>query len=302
MTTSSPDEAWTPNGFRHLEIETGQLRLHAVRGGEGPTLVLLAGWPETWLAWRLVLEPLARSFDVIALELRGQGRSGIVDGPYDSAAAAADVVEALDRLGIERTFLIGHDVGAWVAFTLILRHPTRLAAAGLLDAAIPGLVEPEFFAPVNAKKVWQFYFHAQPEFAAELVAGRESAYLSWYFEHKCFAPGTIPPELVAAYVAAYSRPRAMWAGFRWYADLAGTVAATTPDPSAPIALPIFALGGETATGGLLGTSLAPFCSDLESGVVEGCGHYIPEEKPEAVLAWVGRRFLAPATRVEPSAW
>lgn len=291
--TPSLDDTSTPPGFRHLEIEIGPLQLHAVRGGNGPSLVLLAGWPQTWLAWRHVLEPLSWSFDVVALELRGQGRSGIVDGPYDSAVGAADVVAALDRLGIERAFLVGHDVGAWVAFTLILRHPGRLVAAGLLDAAIPGLVSPEFFAPANAKKVWQFYFHAQPELAAELVAGREAAYLSWYFEHKSFVPGTIPPAIVAAYVAAYSRPRAMWAGFRWYADLAGTIAATTADRAAPIDLPIFALGGESATGCLLGTSLAPFCSDLESAVLEGCGHYIPEEKPEAVLAWVGRRFRAP---------
>lgn len=291
---SLAETAMTPPGFAHLRIDTGSVALHALRGGSGPPLVLLAGWPQTWLAWRLLMPELARDFDVLAIEMRGQGESDIVDGPYDTATAAADVVAVLDALSLDRAFLIGHDVGAWIAFTLARDHAGRLLGVGLLDAAIPGLVEPAFFAPANAKKVWQFYFHAQPDFAAQLVGGREAAYLGWYFEHKCFRPGTIPPDIVAAYVAAYSRPRAMWAGFRWYADLERTIAATAGDAAKPITLPVFALGGATATGPLLGRCLAPYCSDLVSGVVAECGHYLPEEKPEAVLEQVRQRFVVGA--------
>ena len=277
-------------GFSRGLVAAGELRLNVVRGGTGPALVLLAGWPQTALAWRAVMPALAERFDVIAIELRGQGGSDIVDGPYDTATAASDVIGVLDRLSVDRAFLLGHDVGAWVAFTLVRDHSDRLRAAGLLDAAIPGLVGPEFFAPANAKKVWQFYFHAQPELAVELVAGREAAYLGWYFANKSFRSGAIPPEVVSAYVAAYARPRAMWAGFRWYADLAATVEATRPVPGRSITLPMFALGGVAATGPLLGQCLAPFCTDLQSAMVPECGHYVPEERPDVVLDWVRRRF------------
>lgn len=284
-------EKWTPGSYRHLEIPGPSSLLHVVRGGSGPPLVLLAGWPQTWLAWRHVLAPLAHHFDVLAIELRGQGHSEIVDGPYDTAVASADAIAVLDWLGLDHAFVIGHDVGAWVAFTLIRDHADRLLGGGLLDAAIPGLVSPTFFAPTNAPKVWQFYFHSQPEFAAQLVEGKEAIYLDWYFSHKCFTPNAIPPEIAAAYVAAYSKPRAMWAGFRWYADLAATIEATTVDATTRFTLPLFALGGEHATGDLLLKSLAPFCDDLGGGIIAKCGHYIPEESPETVMAWAQKRFL-----------
>ena len=282
-------ERWTPDVFRHLEVSVRSSMFHVVRGGRGPRLVLLAGWPQTWIAWRHLLEPLSNDFDVIAIELRGQGHSSIVDGPYDTATAAADVMAVLDWLGVDRSFIVGHDVGAWVTFTLLRDYEQRLLGAGLLDAAIPGLVAPTFFSPANAAKIWQFYFHAQPELATALVEGKEAVYLGWYFHHKCFTDGAIPADVIAAYVAAYSRPRAMWAGFRWYADLAGTIAATSVGPERRFGVPTFALGGEHATGDLLHRSLLPFCDDLH-GVVAPCGHYIPEEAPQAVLDCIRTTF------------
>ena len=291
--TMSGDEAnrWTPEAYHHLDVPTHSSRLHVVRGGSGPPLVLLAGWPQTWLAWRHVLVPLSHHFEVLAIELRGQGDSEIVDSGYDTAVASDDIVKVLTSLNIERAFVIGHDVGAWVAFTLIRDHMDRVLGGGLLDAAIPGLVGPNFFAPANAQKVWQFYFHAQPELAATLVEGKEAIYLGWYFAHKCFTPNAIPPEIATSYVASYSRPRAMWAGFRWYADLAETIKATTLGGNARLELPLFALGGEHATGDLLLKSLAPFGDDLQGEILAGCGHYIPEERPDAVVAWACKRFL-----------
>jgi sugar phosphate isomerase/epimerase/pimeloyl-ACP methyl ester carboxylesterase len=282
-----------PAGFSHVDIPTQGARLHAVRGGSGPALVLLAGWPQTWLAWRHLLEPLSRRFDVIALEMRGQGASEIVEGPYDTGTAAADVRDALDRLGIDKAYLIGHDVGAWIAFSLIRHHADRFMAAGLLDAAIPGLTSPDFFHPRNAKKVWQFYFHAQPELAASLVRDREREYLGWYFHNKAFERNSIPENAIDAYTAAYRDPRAMMAGFRWYADLPKTIEVNTPAPDERIRMPLFALGGEAATGSSLLQALRPFADTLDGGSIPACGHYIPEERPEVVLDWVSKTFAGP---------
>ena len=61
--------------FTSRYIDTGDVRLHAVIGGEGPPLLLVHGWPETWYYWRLVMPALARDFQVVAVDQRGIGLS-----------------------------------------------------------------------------------------------------------------------------------------------------------------------------------------------------------------------------------
>jgi hypothetical protein len=71
--------------FSSRYIDTGGVRLHAVIGGDGPPLLLVHGWPETWYAWRLVMPALAQDFEVIAVDQRGIGLS---DKPEDGYARA----------------------------------------------------------------------------------------------------------------------------------------------------------------------------------------------------------------------
>jgi hypothetical protein len=61
--------------FTSRYIDTGELRLHAVIGGDGPPLLLVHGWPESWYGWRLLMPALAREFEVIAVDQRGMGLS-----------------------------------------------------------------------------------------------------------------------------------------------------------------------------------------------------------------------------------
>ena len=62
-----------PAGFRHGWVEVEGTRLHYVRGGSGPALVLLHGWPQTWQAWRPVLPALRAGRTVVAFDLPGLG-------------------------------------------------------------------------------------------------------------------------------------------------------------------------------------------------------------------------------------
>jgi alpha/beta hydrolase fold len=54
-------------------VDTGDARLHVVTGGEGPPLLLVHGWPQTWWAWRSVMPALAEHYQVIAIDQRGIG-------------------------------------------------------------------------------------------------------------------------------------------------------------------------------------------------------------------------------------
>ena len=102
----SPARPTSPRGsrdtFTSRYVDTGDLRLHAVIGGEGPPLLLVHGWPETWYAWRLLMPALARDFEVIAVDQRGIGLSDKPAGGYDTGTLADDLVALMDALGHER--------------------------------------------------------------------------------------------------------------------------------------------------------------------------------------------------------
>ena len=122
--------------FTSRYIDTGELRLHAVIGGEGPPLLLVHGWPETWYAWRLLMPALARDFEVIAVDQRGIGLTDKPEDGYDSATLAGDLVALMDALGHERFAVVGHDTGFIISYALAADHPDRVDRVAL--AEIPG--------------------------------------------------------------------------------------------------------------------------------------------------------------------
>src|SRR6185436_6370897 len=135
--------------FTSRYIDTGDLRLHAVIGGEGPPLLLVHGWPETWYAWRLVMPALARDFEVIAVDQRGIGLSDKPADGYDTGTLAADLVALMNALGHERFALAGHDTGFAISYALAADHPDRVDRVAL--AEIPGspgtVTAPPLFLP-----------------------------------------------------------------------------------------------------------------------------------------------------------
>src|SRR5215211_8571763 len=84
--------------FTSRYIDTGELRQHAVVGGDGPPLLLVHGWPENWYAWRLVMPQLARDFEVIAVDQRGIGLTDKPRDGYDTGTLADDLVALIDAL------------------------------------------------------------------------------------------------------------------------------------------------------------------------------------------------------------
>ncbi|MGI0482272.1 alpha/beta fold hydrolase [Geminocystis sp. CENA526] len=279
-----------PSGFNHTYTKVNDITLHAVEGGTGKPLVLLGGWPQTCYVWRLLLEPLSKYFHVIALDLRGQGDSDIPENGYDCATSAQEVINFMAQKQITSFYLVGHDVGAWVAFSILKLFPQQIEGLGLIDAAIPGLVSNDFFSLENAGKVWQFYFHKVPDLADSLVKGKEKEYLSWYFSNKSRRKENLSADSIEYYVSYYSRPYAMKAGFLWYASLEENIKTNTLTPETRFSQPIFTMGGEFATKSLIYNGLAPYAENITNYVIEGCGHYIPEEAPEDIIKAIMNTF------------
>src|SRR5262249_14613208 len=117
--------------FASRYVDTGGLRLHAVVGGDGPPLLLVHGWPQTWYYWRLVMPALARAFRVIAVDQRGIGLSDKPEGGYDTGTLAGDLVALMAALGHRRFAVVGVDTGLLIGYALAADHPDRVARVAL---------------------------------------------------------------------------------------------------------------------------------------------------------------------------
>ena len=102
------------------------MRIAWERHGSGPPLLLIHGLGYARWGWEPVLEPLARSFDVVLFDNRGIGASGAPPGPYTAAQMAEDAVQVLDEAGLARAHVLGSSLGGMVAQELALAHPERV--------------------------------------------------------------------------------------------------------------------------------------------------------------------------------
>src|SRR5215218_2476832 len=170
--------------FTSRYIDTGEVRLHAVIGGDGPPLLLVHGWPQNWYAWRLLMPALARDFEVIAVDQRGIGLSDKPQDGYDTSTLADDLVALMDALGHQRFAVVGHDTGYFIGYALAADHPDRVDR--LVLAEIPGPLgatpSPPLFVPepIN-NKLWHFAFNRVDEVNERLVRGREDVYFGYEF-------------------------------------------------------------------------------------------------------------------------
>jgi len=126
-------------GFTPYDIETsGGVTIHAVKGGDGPPLLLLHGAPLTHYTWRDVAPRLAEEFTVVAADLRGYGDSSKPQGlpdhsNYSKRAMAQDQVDVMRHFGFERFALVGQDRGGRVGHRMVLDHPDAVTKAVFID-------------------------------------------------------------------------------------------------------------------------------------------------------------------------
>ena len=159
--------------FASRYVDTGELRLHAVTGGDGPPLLLVHGWPQTWYQVRLIMPGLARDFSVVAVDQRGIGLSDKPPGGYDTATLASDLVKLMDALGYPRFALYGTDVGMPIAYALAADHRDRVDRLVVSEAPLPGISPspPLFLPPPLNAMLWHLAFNQLPKINERLVTG-----------------------------------------------------------------------------------------------------------------------------------
>ena len=198
-------------GFSVDRIATSGAEINFRRGGSGPPLLLLHGYPQTHVLWHELAPRLAEDFTVVAADMRGYGDSskppdGDNHAGYSKRAMAQDQVELMEALGFESFAVVGHDRGARVTHRLALDHPDRVERIALLDI-VPTRKMFESFGKDLATASYHWFFLIQAPDLPERMIGADPDY---YLEQKLArwsAPGfEFAPAAVAEYRRCFRAP------------------------------------------------------------------------------------------------
>jgi pimeloyl-ACP methyl ester carboxylesterase len=281
--------------FTSRHVDTGQLRLHAVTGGDGPPLLLVHGWPQTWYAWRMLLPALARDFRVVAVDQRGIGLSDRPPDGYDTATLAGDLVALMDALGHSRFALYGTDTGMPIAYALAADHPERLERLVVSEAPLPGVSPPPplFLPPQLNARFWHLMFNQLPaEVNEALVRGREEIFFGAEFDASA-GTSKLPADTVRYYIdLVRSDPDALGGSFGFYRALPTSIAQNQQRKARRLRVPVLAIGGEQSAGEGVATTMRLVADDVQGVVLAGAAHWVAEQAPQELLAAL-TTFLAP---------
>ena len=281
--------------FTSRYVDIGGLRLHAVIGGEGPPLLLIHGWPQTWFAWRMLMPTLAQDFEVIAVDQRGIGLSDKPQDGYDTATLANDLVALMDVLGHQRFALYGTDTGMPIAYALAADHPDRVERLAVSEAPLPGITPspPLFVPPVLNARLWHLMFNQLPaEVNEALVRGREAIFFGSELDASA---GTkkLPADAVKYYVDTVAAdPEALRGSFEFYRALPTIIAQNEQRKARRLSIPVLAIGGAESTGEAVGMTMQLVADHVQPVVLADCAHWVAEQAPEQLLAAL-TAFLAP---------
>lgn len=292
----------------HRQLSVNGLSVHIAEQGEGPLVLLLHGWPETWHSWRHQFQPLVDAgYRVVAPDQRGYGRTDSPEGveQYSILHLVGDVVGLIHALGEEQAVVVGHDWGAVVAWqTALLRPDLVRGVAGISVPPAPRAPAPplSLLRAHLGEGFYQIYFQrpgvAEAEFEADVrttfrkVLGgdmvspgvREGRGFLDQFAPPRTLPDWLDDEDVDAAVESFTRS-GFRGGLNWYRNIDRNWELTAPWDQALITPPAFYLSGEhdvvrqfTDPG-----AIKRICHDLRGAVdVPGAGHWLPQERPDEV--------------------
>jgi pimeloyl-ACP methyl ester carboxylesterase len=282
--------------FSHHTASVNGIQLHYVIGGHGDPVVLLHGWPETWYAWHKVMPALAKNYTVIVPDLRGLVDSAKPPPGYDGKTVAEDIHQLVTQLGFKSIFLVGHDIGVFVAYPYAAAHPTEVKGLAVWEAPVPG-----FFVP-GRPPLWWVLFHQTPDVPEALVQGKEMTYLSWFYQHLAYDPAAITQEAINEYVSHYSAPGGMRAGFEYYRAIPQDAIQNQNYSKTNLTMPVLTLQGGyiPVFGGNITMSTIEYgmkqlAQNVTAITVPNSGHFIAEEQPDVVVKLLNNFFSGNST-------
>lgn len=291
----------------HHQVPTNGLKLHCASCGElgRPLVILLHGFPECWFAWEAQLLDLGRDFFVLAPDLRGFNLS---DKPtdvrdYRAGRVARDIAGLADAFGHKRFFLVGHDWGGAIAYTVTLAYPERVARLALLNAVHPAVFARELRESEDQARASNYISLFRQPHAAQVLAQDDFAYLTGMFEDEGRTPAWRDGATLERYKAAWAEPGAIDGGLNYYrasplhplADDDASHAAPLPDDddsATRVKVATLVLWGMRDRFLLPGClrGLERYVPDLRIERFPKATHWIAHEEPESVSRLLRSHF------------
>ena len=279
---SQLETSTVPAGFTEATAQANGITINYVRGGSGPTLVLLHGYPQTWYMWRKIMPALAEQYTVIAPDLRGSGGSDPPERGYDKATMAEDVHQLLAALGVaDRVNVVGHDIGMTVAYAYAAAHRTEVIRLVLMDSPLfdDGLYQ----LPAITEKgpgLWNVGFFTLDNCLPEqMVAGREDTWVKGFIDWLAQVKGAVGEQAMREYAAHLRQPGHTRATFEYFRAFRDDISDTTRERSNPLTMPVLAIGADAVLGQAVHDQIVAYAENVTGEVVRS-GHWIAEEIPD----------------------
>jgi len=285
-------------GFQTQYFDLPGLRMHAATVGprDGPLLILLHGFPEFWYGWRKQMQGFAQAgFRVVVPDQRGYNLTDKTP-PYDVGTTARDIDQLIQACGREQAFVVGHDWGAFVAWTLAAQYPQRVQRMGIVNVPHPAPVAKALMGGNLRQlfKSWYIFFFQIPALPEFML--RANNFWNMVGAVKASAlPNTFSAEDFQHYRQAWAQPGALSGMIGWYRAAARSSFSPNPArrlPETRITLPTLILWGERDTAlevSLAEQSLA-WCDSGRLIRFPQNTHWLPEENPAEVTRLLIEHF------------
>ncbi|HVF06844.1 MAG TPA: alpha/beta hydrolase [Frankiaceae bacterium] len=287
-----------PGPWTHRDVSANGTRFHVVESGSGPLVLLLHGFPQFWWCWRSQLGALPDfGLRAVAPDLRGYGASDKPPEGYDAYSLAADVAGLVRALGEQRAILVGHDWGAAIAWVVAALHPDVVERLVVLSTAHPLRHREAVFAdPRGQLRASSYMVGAQKPWLAERALVKDRAARVVELLDAWSGPGWPTDDDRTVYREAMLIPGVAHSALEYYRWWVRAVARPTGVKffkriQQPITAPTLQLHGALDTCVLPRTALGSgryVEAQYEWRLVDGVGHFLPEEAPDVVTGEITR--------------
>jgi haloacetate dehalogenase len=288
------------DAFTRDRLVVDGVAISIARGGQGPPVLLLHGYPQTHTMWHLVAPLLAERFSVVCADLRGYGDSDKPVGDathhaYAKRTMANDQLAVMQTLGFQRFALVGHDRGARVALRLTLDHPDAVSRLALLDI-VPTSTIYSTLDQRRATIVWRYFFLIQPPDLPERLIGNDpSRYLAATLDEWSATPGVPVPEARAEYERCFDAATVHATCEDYRAGATIDLTDDAADAERTVACPLLVLWSANGSGS---TYDVPQIWRARAAKLRGraldCGHFLAEEQPAETAAELISFLTAPS--------